>query len=131
MRLMATKQPPHLVPRKERRRNRVFPFADCECYGHSNRCSYIDYLNISPQHSFQTPQAAVFRKEALKNPLTTIWSAADSRQMRWRYTCGADIGSLESAQISSSASTLAHGHGNRNQFTPRISGARSPAPFQL
>uniref|UniRef100_H3CPY4 Netrin g2b n=1 Tax=Tetraodon nigroviridis TaxID=99883 RepID=H3CPY4_TETNG len=20
--------------------------ADCECYGHSNRCSYIDYLNI-------------------------------------------------------------------------------------
>ncbi|XP_010767539.1 netrin-G2-like isoform X2 [Notothenia coriiceps] len=21
-------------------------FRDCECYGHSNRCSYIDYLNI-------------------------------------------------------------------------------------
>ncbi|MEQ2171091.1 hypothetical protein GOODEAATRI_007139 [Goodea atripinnis] len=21
-------------------------FKDCECYGHSNRCSYIDYLNI-------------------------------------------------------------------------------------
>ncbi|XP_072310703.1 uncharacterized protein ntng2b isoform X3 [Eucyclogobius newberryi] len=21
-------------------------FQDCECYGHSNRCSYIDYLNI-------------------------------------------------------------------------------------
>ena len=20
--------------------------SDCECYGHSNRCSYIDYLNI-------------------------------------------------------------------------------------
>lgn len=21
-------------------------FSDCECHGHSNRCSYIDYLNI-------------------------------------------------------------------------------------
>lgn len=20
--------------------------ADCECYGHSNRCSYIDFLNV-------------------------------------------------------------------------------------
>lgn len=22
------------------------PGADCECYGHSNRCSYIDFLNV-------------------------------------------------------------------------------------
>ena len=22
------------------------PLADCECYGHSNRCSYIDFINI-------------------------------------------------------------------------------------
>ncbi|XP_030885364.1 netrin-G2-like [Leptonychotes weddellii] len=21
-------------------------FQDCECYGHSNRCSYIDFLNV-------------------------------------------------------------------------------------
>ncbi|XP_068190151.1 netrin-G2 isoform X12 [Antennarius striatus] len=24
----------------------IYRFQDCECYGHSNRCSYIDYLNI-------------------------------------------------------------------------------------
>lgn len=24
----------------------LFPLADCECYGHSNRCSYIDFINI-------------------------------------------------------------------------------------
>ncbi|XP_035197920.1 netrin-G2 isoform X1 [Oxyura jamaicensis] len=29
------------VPVKERRKK-----TDCECYGHSNRCSYIDFLNV-------------------------------------------------------------------------------------
>ncbi|XP_063100361.1 netrin-G2 isoform X2 [Cavia porcellus] len=29
---------PHVMPVEE--------FPDCECYGHSNRCSYIDFLNV-------------------------------------------------------------------------------------
>ncbi|KAM3867578.1 netrin-G2 [Diretmus argenteus] len=51
-------------------------FQDCECNGHSNRCSYIDYINVvtcvSCKHNTRGQNCQYCRLGYYRNPSTTL-----------------------------------------------------------